>query len=182
MHLFGSEHIDIIQTLKSKLLIERINQMNDSIFRKKNIDKINSPESLNDYVKVTNPSVWFVLLGIIVFLVGASVWATLGKINNDLNTAAEVKNGEIIVYVDEYLIESIASGMEVHIEGEKFFITDIPQRPIEAVDVDNYVLHKGDMESSRWLYPIKLKGTLTDGVYIATIKLEQITPMSYVLN
>lgn len=35
--------------------------MNDKIFRKKSVEKMSSPEQLNDYVKVTNPGVWMVL-------------------------------------------------------------------------------------------------------------------------
>ena len=32
--------------------------MNDKIFRKKSIDRMSSPEQLNDYIKVTNAKCW----------------------------------------------------------------------------------------------------------------------------
>lgn len=32
--------------------------MNDKIFRKKSVERMSSPEQLNDYIKVTNPGVW----------------------------------------------------------------------------------------------------------------------------
>lgn len=51
-----------------------------SIFRKKSLDKVSSPEQLNDYIRVTNPSVWLVLLAIILLLVGMLAWSILGTV------------------------------------------------------------------------------------------------------
>ena len=36
--------------------------MEQSLFRKKAMDRISSPEDLTSYLKVTNPGVWSVLL------------------------------------------------------------------------------------------------------------------------
>ena len=54
--------------------------MNDTIFRQKNIDKISSPEKLDDYVRVTTPSVWIILIAIVLLLVGAVIWGIFGEI------------------------------------------------------------------------------------------------------
>ena len=35
--------------------------MANSPFRKKSLEKLNNPEQLNDYIKVTNTAVWMVL-------------------------------------------------------------------------------------------------------------------------
>ena len=51
-----------------------------SIFRKKNLDKVSGPESLNDYIRVTSPSVWIALLAILILLAGMLVWSIFGKI------------------------------------------------------------------------------------------------------
>ena len=44
--------------------------MDETIFRKKNIDRISSPEALNDYLRVTTPMVWLILAAVILLLVG----------------------------------------------------------------------------------------------------------------
>ena len=44
--------------------------MKNGLFRKKALDQISSPEQLNDYIRVVNPSVWFMMIGVIIFLVG----------------------------------------------------------------------------------------------------------------
>ena len=54
--------------------------MNSDLFRQKNIDKVSSPEKLDDYIRVTTPNVWIVLAAILILLIGAIVWATFGEL------------------------------------------------------------------------------------------------------
>ena len=156
--------------------------MSNSIFRQKNIDKINSPESLNDYVKVTNPSVWIILVGVLLIIVGALVFGTIGKVDTNVNAAAEVKNKAATVYIDEAAIDSVKVGMKVTIEGVEYTITDIADRPVKFTEVDEYVLHKGNMEYSQWVFPVSVDGAPADGVYSATITVDKVSPMSFVFN
>jgi len=156
--------------------------MKKSIFREKNIDRINSPESLNDYVKVTNPSVWIVLIAIIVLLAGAAIWGIFGNINTTLHISAEAKKGEITLYVDENDVEGIHTGMTVNVEGNACEISSIADRPVNASEVDGYVLHKGNLETAAWVYPVSLRGSLEDGVYEAAIVVEQVSPISFLFN
>ena len=51
-----------------------------SIFRQKSIDRVSSPEQLNDYSRVTSPSVWLVLLAIILLLLGLLAWSVFGTV------------------------------------------------------------------------------------------------------
>ena len=54
--------------------------MNNGIFRQKSIDKVSSPEKLDDYIRVTTPSVWITITAIIILLVGTIVWGTFGEL------------------------------------------------------------------------------------------------------
>ncbi len=54
--------------------------MENSIFRKSSLERISSPEQLNEYVKVTNPSIWVLLLGLFALLAAVAVWAFTGTI------------------------------------------------------------------------------------------------------
>lgn len=51
------------------------------IFRKKSLDAAASPEHLDDYINVSNPSVWLVLGAIIVFLAAVGVWCVFGDLD-----------------------------------------------------------------------------------------------------
>ena len=50
------------------------------LFRQKNLDRISSPEQLRDYIHVTTPGVWIVLLAIIILLAGVLIWGAFGSI------------------------------------------------------------------------------------------------------
>lgn len=54
-----------------------------NIFRKTSLDKISSPEKLNDYIKVSNPSVWIILTAIAVMLAAAIFWGCTAEITPD---------------------------------------------------------------------------------------------------
>ena len=45
-----------------------------NLFREKSLEAIQSPESLNDYLRVTSPGVWLVLAAVIALLVGMILW------------------------------------------------------------------------------------------------------------
>ncbi len=44
------------------------------------MERINSPEQLNDYIRVTTPSVWLVLIAIIVLMIGILSWCIFGTV------------------------------------------------------------------------------------------------------
>ena len=67
------------------------------IFREKSIERVTSPEKLNDYIKVTTPSVWLVLLATLILIAGTLVWAVFGKIQ--VNTDTGVKEVAPISYI-----------------------------------------------------------------------------------
>ncbi len=45
----------------------------NTIFRKASLDRVLSPEQLNDYIKISRPSVWLILGTVIVLLIGVCV-------------------------------------------------------------------------------------------------------------
>ncbi|MBQ9361529.1 MAG: hypothetical protein IJT96_10905 [Lachnospiraceae bacterium] len=51
------------------------------LFREKSIERVSSPEQLDDYIRVTHPGVWMILLAIIILLAGVIVWAAFGTVS-----------------------------------------------------------------------------------------------------
>ena len=70
---------------------EGIQDMNKQIFRKKSVDRMSSPEQLNDYIKVTNPGVWMALAAIVILLIGVCVWGVFGTLETKPAVAATPK-------------------------------------------------------------------------------------------
>ena len=51
------------------------------LFRKKSLQRMASPEQLDDYIRVTTPSVWLILLALIVLLAGLLAYCIFGTID-----------------------------------------------------------------------------------------------------
>jgi hypothetical protein len=56
----------------------------NKIFRKNTLDRISSPEKLNEYIRVSRPSVWIILAAIIVIIAAAAFWAATAEISPGL--------------------------------------------------------------------------------------------------
>ena len=139
--------------------------MGEEIFRKKSLDKVNSPESLDDYIQVSNPGVWLLLISVIVLLAGACVWGIFGHIDSTVETNIHVKNGTIVCYVADEDISSIQEGMAVKFKG------------FEAV-----VMEIGQKEELGYVCVLQSDQVLPDGVYEGKIVVKSVKPLSFVLN
>ena len=49
-----------------------------SVFREKSLEKMSSPDQMDDYIKVMTPSVWIALIALIVLIIGILVWTIFG--------------------------------------------------------------------------------------------------------
>ena len=56
--------------------------MEKPLFRKKSLERISSPEALNDYLRVTGPAVWLVLSAIILLIAGMLIWSSVASIDS----------------------------------------------------------------------------------------------------
>ena len=48
--------------------------------KKNDPDKVSSPDKLDDYIRVTTPSVWIILGALLLLLVGAIIWGVFGEL------------------------------------------------------------------------------------------------------
>ncbi len=100
--------------------------MDESIFRKKSVERITSPESLGDYLKVTSPTVWLILASIILLLVGMLIWSSVASIDSFAVGTARVENGSMqIRFEDEQIARNVESGMSVAVGESRSRITSV---------------------------------------------------------
>lgn len=69
------------------------------IYREESIERISSPEKLNDYIKVSSPSMWLIMAAIIVLLLGVIAWSILGSVsvNRADGTSEEIRPISFVV-------------------------------------------------------------------------------------
>ena len=125
--------------------------MAKQLYREKSLDRISSPEQLNDYLKVTKPAVWIVLIAVIFLIAGFIVWCAFTYIGSLVEGTAEVKNGKTIVHFeDSKFVENVTEGMELTVGNAKGTILSI------GYDQNGSIIAKADIE-------------LEDGTYDATV-------------
>ena len=124
----------------------------ESVFRKKTLERIASPEQLTDYLRVTNPGIWAVLLSVILLLAGLLAWSMVGT----LETKTEVR-----VVVTGHTAQVIAPGPETLSEG----------MPLRVGGQDEYGRSVGTAEVN-----------LPDGTYDGTVVTEAVHPISFLLE
>lgn len=158
--------------------------MNEEIFRKQSVDKLSSPEQLNDYIKVTSPSVWIFLSAIIVLLVGVCVWGFFGKLDTTIDVVALSEDGKIVCYVSEDNISSIKEGLDVYIGNETFKVSSLSKEPIALNEnvLSEYGLHLGNLSDGQWAYVIGVDGKIDEGTYKAQIVTNSVAPFYFVFN
>ena len=87
--------------------------MENQIFREKSLERLSSPEELNDYLHVTNPTIWVVLAAVILLLSGLLIWSNFTSIESSaVGTAVAEKGVLTIAFEDEKKEQNIKPGME----------------------------------------------------------------------
>ena len=56
------------------------NENERRLYREKSLERISAPEDLNDYIRVTTPSVWLVLAALVILLAGMLAWSIFGTV------------------------------------------------------------------------------------------------------
>ncbi len=148
--------------------------MDNKVFREKSVKKFSSPEQLNDYIKVSNPSVWMLLAAIAILLAGICIWAMFGRTDTRLTVAAKVEEGKAACYVKEKDMAGISVGMETEIGGESYHVLSVSLEPAELNGTTGEsLMHIGGIEEGERIYEVALEGSgLPDGIYEAGIILE----------
>lgn len=133
--------------------------MEDSLFRKNSLDKIQSPDQLNDYIRVANPGIWMILIAIVVIYIGALFFGAFNGIKTTVPAHIAVDGGQIVCTVIDD-IDEIEPGMTVEVGDVKGSVV--------SVDVNHNL--------------VDISISLVDGVYEGQIVTEEIAPISFVAN
>lgn len=155
-----------------------------SIFRKESLDRISSPEEYDQYLQVTGPGIWIVMSAIVLVLVGAIVWSILGRLNTTMEVAV-VSKGDSVVCVIPAQAEASAkkSTMKIVIADEVYDLKDAGRSPqkLTAGGAYDELLSCGYAEGAVVSF-LDVETQLPEGVYVGKIQVEQVAPISFIVN
>lgn len=154
------------------------------LFREKSMEKVNSPEQLNDYIRVSNPSVWMVLSAVAVLLVGICVWGIFGHLDTKLDTTGVCLDGTVTCYIPEADISDVTVGTLASIGGNEYLVAEIAAFPVKFGDAElSYLLPSSELAAETAVYAVTVSAPeLADGSYAVSVITRREAPMSFVLN
>lgn len=161
-------------------------EQKESIFRKSGLARINSPEQLNDYIKVTKPSVWIILVVVLLVLAGLFSWAMIGDLPTYTSAEAYSENGTLVCYLDPEIADDIRAGMEVTSEKAQGKVLSVGRIPMSSQEVSDkirsdYVL--SELEIGQWNTEVTMEADgLEDGLHTVRILTDTIKPYEFIFN
>ena len=153
------------------------------LFREKSIERMESPEKLNDYLRVTSPGVWLLLGTVIALLIGVCIWGVFGTIRATSSAAVVGGEGQNVCYVPASALQGVLQYKLVTVDGQDLELAPSVLEPqVVSSDMDVYVILAGGLSIGDVVYPIPLVGTLESGVYTGQLLTEILSPVSLFFN
>ena len=154
------------------------------LFREKSLEAVESPESLNDYLRVTSPGVWLVLAAVICLLVGAILWGIFGHIRTTMPVAVSVENGKSVCYVPYDKIDGVMAQGVVQLEGKEYPLDTAAECEmiVVAEGTSLRLLRAGSLSVGDPVVLVPADTDLEDGVYAGVAVTEDLQPISLLLQ
>lgn len=170
--------------------------MNEKIFRKASIDRISSPDQLNDYIKVSNPSVWLTLGAILVLLTALLVWGIFGTLPTRISVKGLTQSDGIVVcYIPQEYAGKVKIGMSAEIDSAKGVISEVGKYPVSMEEAESTIegdYFKEALQLSDWNVKIVISidtkelnnnpEVFSDNVHDVSIIEQEIRPIDFLFN
>ncbi len=159
------------------------------VFRQESLDRVKSPEQLNNFIKISKPSVWVITVSILFLLIGVIVWSVFGSVDTTIALKAVVKEDNIFFYVPESIASNLEIGFPVIVDDAQGEITEISDEPYKYDEVliklnnDEYLTYLLGVEYEKYLFEIKVDIANLDEIVVdADVVVDRINPISFVFN
>ena len=154
------------------------------LFREKSLEAVESPESLNDYLRVTSPGVWLVMAAVIALLVGAILWGVFGHIRTTTQVAVAIEGGQSVCYVPYSAADGIMTQGVVTVEGKDYPLdtdAEFEMLPVPE-DAPARLLRAGGLSAGDWVILVPIDTDLAEGFYSGVAVTEDLRPISLLLQ
>ena len=160
-----------------------------SIFNKKATEKLRSPDDLDKYVRVTNPSVWLVLVACLAMLIGLLAWGIFGAVTTSVTTTGTCVEGKAVCFLSADDTVKVSVGNVAMVGGERMTVSSVSSVPLSISEASSVL--KSDylvstLVQEDWAYQINFEGDtseLSEGVpLVVNITTERVAPITLILG
>lgn len=156
-----------------------------ALFREQNLQRVNNPDALDDYIHIANPGVWMVLVIILLLLGAAVIWGLFGTVTVTTPGYLVVERGATTLWLPEEQALSTAPGSRVEAADTEGMVVSAAGAPEPVTEVMASVAEDGEIDVSRfgqWVCPLAASVNLPTGQYPATVVLQTYSPLELLLG
>lgn len=154
------------------------------LFREKSLEAVESPESLNDYLRVTSPGIWLVMATVIALLAGGILWGIFGHIRTTAEFAVSVSPEKSICYVNYALVDKVLARGVIHVEGADYPLKTNEEFNVTIVSEETppRVLLSGNLNMGDPVVEVPVIIDLPEGYYTGEVVTEDLKPISLLMQ
>ena len=162
--------------------------MNKELFREKSLERLNSPDEFDKYVKVSTPGTWILIAGIVLIVIGIFVWGILGDIPTYISVGVlQTESGKTYCLIDDEDYKRVSEGMTVEVDGKEYPLTNLSDYDAFATvqQIGVSACEAVGMQDSGWIYMAEVEGfPQADDVLVfkGRVMVEDIQPFSFIFN
>lgn len=158
------------------------------LFREESIQKNASPEKLDDYIRVTNPSVWLILGAVAVLVACALVWSVAGSIPTTLTKPFTPDGGKLVSFFTPDEASMLKIGMPATVGGKPAAVSEIGATPLSYAEAaaqlpGDYAAHL--LGLSEWNVPVTVSCEVAaeQGAFVdVRIVTDSVRPIDFLIN
>ena len=160
-----------------------------SIFNKRATEKLRSPDDLDKFLRVTNPSVWVVLAACLALLAGLLVWGVLGSVTTSVSSTGVAVDSQAMCFLNAEDAAKVHEGDAAFVGGKRMKVATVAPIPVSREEAgkileSDYLV--SSLVSGDWAYLVTFDGDTTelaDGVPLTvSITVERIAPIKLILR
>ena len=148
------------------------------IFREKSIEQLSAPEQLMDYLRVTGPGIWLILIGIIVLMAGILIWGVVGSISSSVSVPAQAEDGVLHCYVLQEDMKNADDTVDIFV-GDLEMEASLKEAKTITLDSDDapQLYETGYLTAGKNAMELTCDTKLKDGFYQAELTTETLKPI-----
>ena len=159
------------------------------IFNKRASERLQTPDDLDRYVRVTTPSVWVALVAVFALIAGMLSWGLFGSVSTDINvTGASAQPGKVICMLDVDTVADVKVGDVAYAGNHETKVADISSLPLSRDETDKLFTSDYLVDAimpGEWGYVVTLDVPSDVPVEVplsVKITTEKVSPISLVLG
>jgi hypothetical protein len=167
----------------------RMAEYESNIFNKRATEKLRSPDDLDKYVRVTNPSVWVVLAAFIALLVALLAWGVFGSVTTSVTATGVIVDGEAMCFLTAEDAAKVDEGDVASVDSRSMTVAKVAAVPVSRDEAGKILVSDflvSSLVQGDWAYQVTFNGDVTDlatGVPVpVSITVERIAPISIVFG